>query len=202
VFRSTDGGASLNPFNEGLTDLNINALAIDASGNFLHAGTGAGAFDVQLTLLPSNPIDDGAFFIRQQYLDFLDREPEPGCPPNQCGLDFYLPILQGCGTNIDCILYTRGALSANFFRSPEFQRKGSYVMYLYMVSLGQRPVTPAELNDSGKVTAHIMRSSWPTWPASRLPTTIQLLLKPKRTTLLTPGCSEQRFNKSTAAYPI
>jgi hypothetical protein len=34
---------------------------------------------------------------------------------------------------------------ANFFRSPEFQRKGNYVMFLYMVSIGQRPVTASEL---------------------------------------------------------
>ena len=42
-------------------------------------------------------------------------------------------------------------MAANFFRSPEFQRKGSYVMFLYMVSLGQRPVTPAELTDNSKI---------------------------------------------------
>ncbi|MFL6228436.1 MAG: Calx-beta domain-containing protein, partial [Pyrinomonadaceae bacterium] len=85
-----------------------------------------------------NPIDNAPFFIRQQYLDFLLREPEPE------GLSFYLNILSGCvASDIECTKYTRGALSANFFRSPEFQTKGSYVMYLYMVSLGQRPVTPA-----------------------------------------------------------
>jgi hypothetical protein len=40
-------------------------------------------------------------------------------------------------------------LAANFFRSPEFQTKGSYVMYLYMVTLGQRPSTQAELDAQG-----------------------------------------------------
>src|SRR6267142_5269285 len=85
-------------------------------------------------------IADYDFFIQQQYIDFLRRFPEPA------GLQFYLDILNGCPPSaIECIKYTRGALSANFFRSPEFQRKGSYVMYLYMVSIGQRPVTPAEL---------------------------------------------------------
>src|SRR5207245_9958202 len=43
-----------------------------------------------------NPVDNSSFFIRQQYLDFLGREPEPSCPPNQCGLHFYVPILIGC----------------------------------------------------------------------------------------------------------
>ena len=91
-------------------------------------------------------IADYDFFIQQQYVDFLRRFPEPS------GMQFYLQILNGCApTDTECIKYTRGALSANFFRSPEFQRKGSYVMYLYMVSLGQRPATVAELNDPTKI---------------------------------------------------
>jgi len=100
-------------------------------------------------------IADYDFFIQQQYIDFLRRFPEPSCPqlaPTKCGLDFYVPILEGCNPNdAECIRYTRGALSANFFRSPEFQAKGSLVMYLYMISFGQRPVSVAELNDSSKV---------------------------------------------------
>jgi hypothetical protein len=54
-------------------------------------------------------------------------------------------------TDTECIKTIRGIVSANFFRSPEFQRKGSFVMFLYMVSIGQRPVTPAELGDTSKV---------------------------------------------------
>jgi hypothetical protein len=86
-------------------------------------------------------IADYDFFIQQQYVDFLRRFPEPD------GMAFYLNILNGCQpSDVECIKFTRGALSANFFRSPEFQRKGSYVMYLYMVSVGHRPATVAELN--------------------------------------------------------
>lgn len=91
-------------------------------------------------------IADGDFFIQQQYIDFLRRFPEPS------GMTFYLTILNGCHpTDVECTKFTRGALSANFFRSPEFQRKGSYVMYLYMVSIGQRPAEVAEVNDATKV---------------------------------------------------
>ena len=100
-------------------------------------------------------IADYDFFIQQQYIDFLRRFPEPSCPqlaPAKCGLDFYVPILQGCqSSDTECIKYTRGALSANFFRSPEFQAKGSLVMYLYMISVGQRAVSVAELSDNSKV---------------------------------------------------
>ena len=93
-----------------------------------------------------NPIDGSPFFIRLQYLDFLNREPEPG------GMQFYLNILNGCHpSDTECTKYSRGVVSANFFRSPEFQQKGSFVLYLYMITLGQRPATVAELNDSSKI---------------------------------------------------
>jgi hypothetical protein len=42
-------------------------------------------------------------------------------------------------------------LAANFFRSPEFQAKGVYVMNLYLVTLGQRATTAAELQDASKI---------------------------------------------------
>jgi hypothetical protein len=91
-------------------------------------------------------VDDAEDFVTQQYHDFLNREPDDG------GLQFYVNILNGCQAgDTECTKYTRGALSGNFFRSPEFQQKGSFVMYLYMVSLGQRPVTVGELSDATKV---------------------------------------------------
>jgi hypothetical protein len=102
-------------------------------------------------------IDDPSIFIRQQYLDFLNREPEPG-PDGLYGtaddpMNFYLNLLNGCEpTDADCIRFMRGVLSGNFFRSPEFQRKGNFVMYLYMVSIGQRPVMPAELQTKNDPT--------------------------------------------------
>jgi photosystem II stability/assembly factor-like uncharacterized protein len=42
VFRSTDAGRSWHPFNAGLTDRNIDALALDATGRALYAGTADG----------------------------------------------------------------------------------------------------------------------------------------------------------------
>ena len=109
-----------------------------------------GAANTQIT------ISDCDFFVQQQYIDFLKRFPEAG-PDNTYGtaddpLRFYIDILAGCNPNdAECIRFSRGSVSANFFRSPEFQRKGNYVMYLYMVSIGQRPATPAELSDNTKV---------------------------------------------------
>ncbi|HEY3024876.1 MAG TPA: hypothetical protein VGJ55_01860 [Pyrinomonadaceae bacterium] len=96
-------------------------------------------------------IADYDFFIQQQYIDFLRRFPEPACPAHNCGIEFYLPILTGCGSDTECIKYSRGAVSANFFRSPEFQRKGNYVLFLYVTALGQRAITAAELSDPSKI---------------------------------------------------
>lgn len=101
-------------------------------------------------------IADYDFFIQQNYIDFLKRFPEAG-PDGVYGtaddpMKFYLDILNGCNPNdIECVKYTRGAVSANFFRSPEFQRKGAYVVNLTNVTIGQRPKTAAEINDATKV---------------------------------------------------
>jgi photosystem II stability/assembly factor-like uncharacterized protein len=45
VYRSTDGGSSWSPFNEGLRVLGVYALAVTPSGSVVHAGTDAGAFE-------------------------------------------------------------------------------------------------------------------------------------------------------------
>ncbi len=49
VFRSTDGGATWGPFNEGLSNLGVTALAIDRTGTLLHAATASGVFSYQAT---------------------------------------------------------------------------------------------------------------------------------------------------------
>jgi len=99
-------------------------------------------------------INDSDFFIQQQYIDFLKRFPEPSCPPNKCGLDFYVPILNGCNGDIECLKFTRGALSANFFRSPEFNGKGAYVANLWNAAFGHRPTTVPELSTNNVDRPH------------------------------------------------
>lgn len=94
----------------------------------------------------TNPIDNPRFFFWQQYADFLNREADNG------GLQFYVNILNGCApSDAECIRATRGALSANFFRSPEFGQRGGYVANLFNIVIGQRPKTVAELSDPTKV---------------------------------------------------
>jgi photosystem II stability/assembly factor-like uncharacterized protein len=66
IFASPNGGATWTSLNSGLTNLSITELAIDPTGNFLHAATGAGVFDYQLdtgdTALVLNP--GHRFFMR------------------------------------------------------------------------------------------------------------------------------------------
>ncbi|PYS49347.1 MAG: hypothetical protein DMF68_10295 [Acidobacteria bacterium] len=78
-----------------------------------------------------NPIDNPNFFVRQQYLDFLDREPDAP------GLGGWLSILGGCAAgDATC---DRISVSSGFFLSPEFHTRGYYVFKFYDVSLGHQP---------------------------------------------------------------
>jgi hypothetical protein len=93
-------------------------------------------------------IADNDFYVQQQYIDFLRRFPE-STPTG--GLNYYMPILNACNGDTECLKRERGRIAANFFRSPEFGEKGLFIMALYMVSLGQRPATVAELSDTKKI---------------------------------------------------
>ena len=76
-----------------------------------------------------NPIDQTDFFIRQHYIDFLDRYPE------DAGFTGWQNILNNCGKTVaqPC---DRIEVSADFFRSVEFQARG-YFVYLFYSTLGQ-----------------------------------------------------------------
>jgi len=132
---------------------NVDIFVKNIDGTGLKQLTNAAGrnFNPSWQTLPSavcpNPIDCPDFFISQQYRDFLNREGEAD------GLQFYLDLLNRCSpTDAECIRFLRSVVSGNFFRSPEFQRKGNYVMFLYMVSIGQRPVTVEELSTKNDPT--------------------------------------------------
>jgi hypothetical protein len=81
----------------------------------------------------ANPLESPEFFVRQQYLDFLNREPE------QAGLDFWSGKLRSCGNNDECLRQRRLDVSAAFFISQEFGESGLYLYDLYEGGLGRRP---------------------------------------------------------------
>ncbi len=143
-------------------------------------------------------IADYDFFTQQQYIDMLRRFPEPACPAHNCGIEFYLNLINGylttspcTATDAVCIKTIRGIVGANFFRSPEFQRKGNYVMYLYMVSIGQRPKTVAELptkNDPALNDRPHYTEFFADLGSISTLTMIRRSLKPKRRRSPTRGC--------------
>jgi len=78
----------------------------------------------------SNPIDDPEFFVRQQYLDFLNRRPDPG------GLAFWTGRITSCGTDNACIQRQRITVSAAFVFSREFTETGSFVNRVNAAAFG------------------------------------------------------------------
>jgi hypothetical protein len=75
-----------------------------------------------------NPIDQPDFYVKQQYLDFLNRTAD------QSGLDFWIGQITSCGGDRACIDAKRINVSAAFFLSIEFQQTGYLVERIYKTS--------------------------------------------------------------------
>ena len=80
----------------------------------------------------ANAIDTPEYFVRQQYLDFLGREPEAG------GFNYWSDQVNACNGDADCIRTRRIDVSAAFFMSQEFKDTGSFVYRLYRGALGRQ----------------------------------------------------------------
>jgi hypothetical protein len=80
-----------------------------------------------------NPIDGAEFFVRQHYLDFLNRSPDAE------GLAFWSNQILSCGNDTACIADRRMNVSAAFFLSIEFRETGFLVYRLYQASYAQPP---------------------------------------------------------------
>lgn len=95
--------------------------------------------DATFTAVPDavivgNVIDTPEYFVRQQYLDFLGREPDP------VGLNFWSDQLLSCGADVACAERRTINVSAAFFLSDEFQQTGGVVARLYSASYNRRPL--------------------------------------------------------------
>jgi len=80
-----------------------------------------------------NPLDTAEYFVRQQYLDFLGREPD------QEGLEYWSAQLNQCGDDYACLRTRRLDVSAAFFIAQEFKQTGLFIHDLYAGSLGRKP---------------------------------------------------------------
>ncbi len=95
----------------------------------------------------ADPIDDTSFFVRQQYIDFLGREPDPP------GFDGWVNTINNCsGDTTQC---DRVHVSEAFFRSPEFQERGYFTYRLYSVGLGRKPDYAEFANDLARVSGFL-----------------------------------------------
>ena len=90
--------------------------------------TGIGSGDT------ANPLDTPEYFVRQQYVDVLDREPE------EAGFNFWSDQILACGADATCVNTHRREVAASFFIADEFQASGSYIYDVYAGALGRRPM--------------------------------------------------------------
>jgi subtilisin family serine protease len=75
-----------------------------------------------------NPLADNSFFVRQHYLDFLNREPDPP------GITFWTGQMTNCGASD--LTVCRVNVSGAFFLSIEFQQTGYLVERVYKTAFG------------------------------------------------------------------
>src|SRR5262249_17299674 len=80
--------------------------------------------------LGPNPTDDSSFFVRQHYLDFLNREPDTP------GFNFWVNQIESCGVDAACREVRRINVSASFFLSIEFQNTGLEAYLTHRAAFG------------------------------------------------------------------
>jgi hypothetical protein len=98
-------------------------------GNHTDAGfTGSSTGD------NTNPLDTAEYFVRQQYVDILGREPDEG------GFNYWSNEILSCGGDPACTDRRRREVAASFFIAEEFQDTGSFIYDMYKGSLGRKPV--------------------------------------------------------------
>src|SRR5207244_7834307 len=79
------------------------------------------------------------YFVRQQYLDFLNREPDGP------GFNFWVNNVDSCGADQNCREIQRINTSAAFFLSIEFQQTGYLVYRTYLAAYGDIPNAPVPI---------------------------------------------------------
>lgn len=99
------------------------------------------------TVKGQNPIENADFFVRQNYIDFLGREPDPA------GLVGWRNVLLNCGVTI-ALPCDKIEVSAGFFRSAEFQQRG-YFVYRFYSAVGRISLYHEFMPDFAKVSGFL-----------------------------------------------
>jgi Calx-beta domain len=97
-----------------------------------------------------NPLDLTGFFVRQQYLDFLSREPDVD------GFTFWTNNINTCGADAQCTEVERINTSGAFFLSIEFQQTGYLVERFYKCAFGDG-TGGSTLNSPHQISVPIVR---------------------------------------------
>jgi len=103
-----------------------------------------------------NAIDNAEYFVRQQYLDFLGREPD------ESGFNFWSEQIVTCGEDAICRETKLVNVSAAYFLSIEFQRTGGLVDGLYRTGFGRAPKYAEFVPDTAVVSRDVVvgRTNW------------------------------------------
>ena len=106
--------------------------------------------DNDTTTSARNPIDDTRFFVRQHYLDFLNREPD------EAGFQFWVNQVDQCGSDAQCRELKRLNVSAAFFLSMEFQQSACLVYRFYKAAYGRAPTYTEFLADAHLISEGVI----------------------------------------------
>jgi Tol biopolymer transport system component len=83
-----------------------------------------------------NPTLEENFFVRQQYLDFLSRDGDPG------GFNFWVGTITPCQADAQCFHDRSIAAADAFFFEPEFQQTAGFVFRAYRAAFGNSQPFP------------------------------------------------------------
>ena len=99
-----------------------------------------------------NPLEASEYFVRQQYLDFLNRDADVG------GLAFWANEIEACGADLVCRELKRVNVSAAFFLSIEFQETGFLVYRMHDAAFGtaERLKLTAFLRDTREIGRNVV----------------------------------------------
>jgi uncharacterized repeat protein (TIGR01451 family) len=140
TFSSLPAGATANISVVATTDPSapdgsvvINTASVSSSTTEPFTGNNSSTAYATLLSSSSNPINSVRFFVRQHYVDFLNREPDTA------GFSFWMGGIESCGADAACREVKRIDTSAAFFLSIEFQQTGFLVYRLQKASYGSVP---------------------------------------------------------------
>ena len=127
-----------------------------ASGTIIASGMEQGLFVLRPQVGLPVRIDYEPFFVRQQYRDFLNREPD------ESGLGFWTHEIEQCMADAQCREVKRINVSAAFFLSIECQETGYLVYRMHRSSFGTQPAFNGFTNDARQVGLNVVvgRSGW------------------------------------------